>query len=110
MIALTNALFWAEAANDPIAQFARKSLSAFAAPAVPYVLGRRRLVAEAARLLSQLRVHYRDSELSVEGAPPGRRGPRPGDRLRGRARHDRWLSPAPARVDCSPRGSRVARP
>ena len=82
VIALTNALFWAEAANDPIAQFARKSLSAFAAPTVPYVLGRRRLVAEAARLLSQLRVHYRDSELSVEGAPPGRRGPRPGDRLR----------------------------
>jgi 2-polyprenyl-6-methoxyphenol hydroxylase-like FAD-dependent oxidoreductase len=81
VVALTNALFWAEAANDPVARFARTSLSAFVAPAVPCILARRRLVAEAVRRLSQLSVHYRDSELSVEGASPGRREPRSGDRL-----------------------------
>ena len=81
VMALTHALFWAEAATNPIARFARGPLAAFAAPVVPYVLGRRRLVAEAARQLAQLRVHYRHSELSTEGVPPRRGEPRPGDRL-----------------------------
>jgi hypothetical protein len=39
------------------------------------------LVAEAVRTLSQLRVGYRRSHLSVEGTPRRRSGPRPGDRL-----------------------------
>jgi 2-polyprenyl-6-methoxyphenol hydroxylase-like FAD-dependent oxidoreductase len=81
VLALTHALFWAEAGTGPLAKFARGSLAPLASPAVPYVLRQRRLVAEGVRLLSQLRVHYRRSALSVEGSPPGCRGPRPGDRL-----------------------------
>jgi hypothetical protein len=81
VLALTHALFWGEAGTDPLARFARASLAPLASPLVPHLLRRRRLVAEGVRLLSQLRVHYRHSELSVEGAPPGRHGPRPGERL-----------------------------
>ncbi|WP_232108244.1 MULTISPECIES: hypothetical protein [Streptomyces] len=57
-------------------------LRAVAAPrAAPALLARRRLVAEAIRLVSQLRVNYRHSPLSVQGTPPLRGAPRPGDRL-----------------------------
>jgi hypothetical protein len=48
---------------------------------VPALAGRRRLVAEGMRLISQLRVSYRDSPLSVEGTPRRRGGPRAGERL-----------------------------
>jgi hypothetical protein len=44
-------------------------------------MSRRRLVAEAVRLLSQLTVGYRGSPLSVEGTPRRRGGPRAGYRL-----------------------------
>jgi hypothetical protein len=81
VFALTHALFWGEAGTDPLARFARASLAPLASPMVPYLLRRRRLVAQGVRLLSQLRVHYRHSELSVEGEPPGRHGARPGERL-----------------------------
>ena len=92
VLALTHALFWAEAATDPVARFARGALAPLAAPAVPFVLGRRRLVAEGVRLLSQLRVHYRNSSLSVEGQLPRQRRPRPGDRL-----PDGWVTVAGSR-------------
>ena len=92
VLALTHTLFWAEAASDPVARFVRGALAPLAAPAVPYVLARRRLVAEGARLLSQLRVRYRQSELSVMGTPPHQRRPRPGDRL-----PDEWVMVAGAR-------------
>ena len=81
MLALTHALFWAEAGTDPLVRLARGRLAPLASPVVPWVLRRRRLVAEGVRVLSQLRVHYRRSELSVEGSPRGRHGPRPGERL-----------------------------
>ena len=92
VLALTHALFWAEAATDPVARLARGALAPLAAPVVPFVLGRRRLVAEGVRLLSQLRVHYRNSSLSVEGQLPGQRRPRPGDRL-----PDGWVTVAGSR-------------
>jgi 2-polyprenyl-6-methoxyphenol hydroxylase-like FAD-dependent oxidoreductase len=81
VMALTHLAFWGEAATDPVASFLRATVAPLAAPLVPLVLSRRRLVAEAVRLLSQLRVGYRASRLSVEGKPalPGR--PRAGDRL-----------------------------
>jgi hypothetical protein len=50
-------------------------------PAIPALLDRRRLVAQAIRVVSQLRVDYRRSPLSVERTPPLRGAPRPGDRL-----------------------------
>ncbi len=81
VIALTDLVFWAESSTDPVASFVRAVLAPLAAPALPLVLGRHRLVAAGVRVVSQLRGGYRDSPLSVDGAPglPGR--PRAGDRL-----------------------------
>ena len=81
VLALTHALFWAEGGTDPLVRFARGRLAPLASPMVPWVLRRRRLVANGVRVISQLRVHYRRSKLSVEGSPRGRREPRPGERL-----------------------------
>ncbi|GGV58636.1 hypothetical protein GCM10010294_05870 [Streptomyces griseoloalbus] len=78
---LTHTAFWAEASTGRLPSWLRAVAAPRAAPAVPVLLGRRRLVAEAVRTLSQLRVNYRRSPLSVEGTPPLRGAPRPGDRL-----------------------------
>ncbi|MFE6650711.1 FAD-dependent monooxygenase [Streptomyces rochei] len=78
---LTHTSFWAEASTDRLGSWLRAVAAPWAAPVLPALLGRRRLVAEAVRLISQLRVHYRRSALSVEGTPPLRGAPRPGDRL-----------------------------
>ena len=80
-LAVTHMAFWAEAATGPVAAALRGRLAPFAAPVVPALMGRRRLVAEGIRLISQLRVSYRDSPLSVEGAPRRHGGPRAGERL-----------------------------
>jgi 2-polyprenyl-6-methoxyphenol hydroxylase-like FAD-dependent oxidoreductase len=79
--ALTDLLFWAESGTDPVAALARTVTGPLVAPVVPLLLRRRRMIAAGIRSLSQLRVHHRGSALSVEGSPPGRRGPRPGERL-----------------------------
>ncbi|MEU3098773.1 FAD-dependent monooxygenase [Streptomyces sp. NPDC006967] len=78
---LTHTAFWAEASTDRLPSWLRAVAAPRTAPAVPVLLGRRRLVAEAIRIISQLRVNYRRSPLSVEGTPPLRGAPRPGDRL-----------------------------
>ncbi|MFF4590274.1 FAD-dependent monooxygenase [Streptomyces sp. NPDC001388] len=80
-LVLTHTAFWAEASTGRIPSWLRAVASARAAPAVPVLLARRRLVAEGIRLISQLRVTYRHSPLSVEGTPHLRGAPRPGDRL-----------------------------
>ena len=80
VLALTHLIFWAESATDPVASFLRGSLAPRLAPVVPLALRRRRLMAEGARLLSQLNTGYRRSPLSVDGEPTGQ-GPRAGDRL-----------------------------
>lgn len=83
-LAMTHLAFWAEAATGPAASALRERLAPVAAPFVPVLIRRRRLVAEGIRLISQLRVSYRHSPLSVEGTPRGRRGRRglrAGDRL-----------------------------
>ncbi|GAA3494711.1 FAD-dependent oxidoreductase [Streptomyces prasinosporus] len=80
-LVLTHTAFWAEASTGRLPSWLRAVAAPRAASAVPVLLGRRRLVAEAVRLLSQLRVNYRRSPLSVEGTPPLRGAPRPGDRL-----------------------------
>jgi hypothetical protein len=81
MIAVTHLVFWAEAATGPVPSSLRAALARFGGPAAPVLMRRRRPVAEAVRLLSQLRVAYPASPLSVEGTPrlPGR--PRAGHRL-----------------------------
>ena len=81
VLAMTHPAFWGEAATGRLPSLLRGTLAPLAAPLVPVVLGRRRLVAEGIRVLSQLRVSYRGSPLSVEGTPWPRRGPRAGDRL-----------------------------
>ena len=81
VLAMTHLAFWAEASTGPLAAAFRGRLAPLAAPLVPALIGRRRLVAEGIRLLSQLRVSYRRSPLSVEGTPRRRGGPRAGDRL-----------------------------
>jgi 2-polyprenyl-6-methoxyphenol hydroxylase-like FAD-dependent oxidoreductase len=81
VLILTHLAFWAESSTDPVASFLRGALAPLGAPAVPLVLGRRRLVAQGVRVLSQLRVNYRGSPISVNGSPPRRGEPRAGDRL-----------------------------
>jgi hypothetical protein len=78
---MTDVLFWAEASTDPLASFARSVLAPVAAPALPFLLARRRLVARGVRVLSQLVTSYRRSPLSVEDTPIGRLGSRPGERM-----------------------------
>jgi 2-polyprenyl-6-methoxyphenol hydroxylase-like FAD-dependent oxidoreductase len=81
VLAMTHAVFWGEAGTGPIPALLRSTLAPVAAPAIPMLARRRRLVAEAVRMLSQLRVSYRGSPLSVEATPHPRSGPRAGDRL-----------------------------
>ena len=81
VLAMTNAVFWAEASLGPVPSALRGRLAPLAAPLVPAVMGRRRLVAGAVRLVSQLQVSYRHSPLSTEGTPRRVAGSRAGDRL-----------------------------
>ena len=79
---MTHLAFWAEAATGRIPSFLRGVVAPCAAPAVPALLGRRRLVAAGIRLLSQLRVAlYRTARCQWKGRPRLRRGPRAGQRL-----------------------------
>jgi len=81
VLALTHTVFWAEAATGPLASFVRGTLAPLAAPGLPLMLRRPRLVAEVVRVLARFGENYRASPLSVDGAPPGVGGPRAGDRL-----------------------------
>jgi len=81
VLAMTHLAFWAEAATGRLPSLMRGQLAPLAAPLVPAVLSRRRLLAEGVRLVSQLRVSYRNSPLSVEAMPRPRTGLRAGDRL-----------------------------
>lgn len=81
VLAATRLLFWGEAGTDPVARFLRSGVAPVAAPLVPMMLRRRRLVAEGARSLSQLRINYRRSALSWGDGRLSRARPRPGDRL-----------------------------
>jgi FAD binding domain len=79
--AMTHLAFWGEASTGRLPALVRGTLAPVAAPLIPALMSRRRLVAEGIRLLSQLRVRYRGSPLSVEGTPRPRGAPRAGDRL-----------------------------
>jgi 2-polyprenyl-6-methoxyphenol hydroxylase-like FAD-dependent oxidoreductase len=81
VLALTHLTFFAEASTRRLPAFVRGTFAPLAAPAVPLVMSRRRLVAAAVRILSQLAVHYRGSVLSRDGTPRSVRPLRPGDRL-----------------------------
>ena len=81
VLAMTHLVFWGEAASGPIPALLRSRVAPIAAPAIPALMERRRLVAEGLRVLSQLRVSYRGSSLSVEQRPHSCGRPRAGDRL-----------------------------
>jgi len=78
VLALTHLVFWGEASAGRLPTLLR-SLAPLAAPVVPALMGRRRLIAAGYRWLSQLDVSYRGSPLSADG--PARHRPRAGDRL-----------------------------
>ncbi len=81
VLGMTHLAFWGEACPGLVASALRSEVAPLAAPLVPAVMARRRMVAAGIRLLSQLGVNYRRSPLSIDGTPPPRRGPRAGDRL-----------------------------
>ncbi len=81
VLAMTHLAFWAEAGTGLAASALRGRLLPLAAALVPVLAGRRRALAAAIRLLSQLTLGYRDSPLSVEGRPRRHAGPLAGDRL-----------------------------
>ena len=81
VLALTHLLFWAESSTGRTAGLLRGRIAPWGAPVVPFLLRRRRLVAEAMRLLAGLDVSYRGGSVSATGDPPRHGGPRPGDRL-----------------------------
>ena len=78
VLALTNMAFWVEASNGIIPTLLRGTMAPMLAPALPFVLRSDRLIAEGIRFVSQLRVPYRGSPISVEGTPRLAVGPRPG--------------------------------
>ena len=78
VLAMTHLVFWGEAGTGSIPAALRGTLAPHAAHAIPVLMRRRRLVGEAVRLMSQLRVSYRRSPISVE---------EPWSRCRGRGSH-----------------------
>jgi hypothetical protein len=81
VLGMTHLAFWGEAATGLIPALLRGTLAPLAAPAIPALTRRRRLIAEGVRMLSQLRVSYPGSPLSAEEMPRRGSGPRAGDRL-----------------------------
>ncbi len=67
---LTHSAFWAEASVSGIAARLRGDCLPMAAPVIPLLLNRRRLTAAGIRFVSQLRVAYSRSPLTVAGTPP----------------------------------------
>ena len=80
VLAITHLAFWGEASAGRLPTLLR-GLAPLAAPVVPAVMNRRRLVAAGYRWLSQLDVSYRGSPLSAAGTLRPRHRPRAGDRL-----------------------------
>ena len=80
VLALTHAVFFAEASTHPLPRLLRSRLLPLASPLLPAVVGQRHLMGAVAWVLSQRWVNYRRSPLSVETVAGGP-GPRPGERL-----------------------------
>lgn len=80
VLALTHAVFLAEASTSPVPAFVRARLAPLAAPVLPLLVALPLPMAQVVRLLSQGWVRYRHSAISVTGRPSGS-GPTPGDRL-----------------------------
>jgi 2-polyprenyl-6-methoxyphenol hydroxylase-like FAD-dependent oxidoreductase len=81
VLALTHAVYFAEASTHPLPAFARARVLPVLAPAVPLLVRQRLLMAAVVRMLSQGWVRYRRSPLSLDESARWRCGPRAGDRL-----------------------------
>jgi 2-polyprenyl-6-methoxyphenol hydroxylase-like FAD-dependent oxidoreductase len=81
VFAMTHLAFYAEASTSVLPSLLRSVVAPLGAPIAPVLLKNRRFVAEAIRWISQLRVAYPNSPLSVEEQPHLRGGPHVGDRL-----------------------------
>lgn len=62
---MTHVIFWAEASDHPLAEFARAVLAPRGVPFIPWMTRRRSLMHLVARTLAQFRVHYGHSPLAV---------------------------------------------
>lgn len=80
-LAMTHLAFWGEASTDLLPSLLRGVLAPLAAPEVRVLIKQRRLVAEGIRWMSQLRLAYYNSPLSMDGIPRLRGWPRVGQRL-----------------------------
>lgn len=80
VLALTHAVFFAEASNHPLPSFLRGTVVPLLAPALPLLVNQPTLMAEVVKVLSQRWVRYRRSPISMDGTPAGG-GTHPGDRL-----------------------------
>ncbi len=80
-LAMTHLAFWFEASTRPVPSLLRGVLAPLGAPAIPAIISQRWLVAEGIRWISQLRLAYPDSPISLEGTPRLHEGPRAGHRL-----------------------------
>jgi 2-polyprenyl-6-methoxyphenol hydroxylase-like FAD-dependent oxidoreductase len=81
VLAMTHLAFWGEAATGRLPSLLRGKIAPLTAQVLPRLPDRGRCLVDVARLVSQLRVSYRASPLSVEGMPRCRGRPRAGDRL-----------------------------
>lgn len=81
VLVLTHIIFFGEASPHPAARLFRAGLLPYAAPLLPPLLHRRRLVAAGVRMLAQPFVRYPHSPLSQDGVRSTSRWPRPGYRL-----------------------------
>ncbi|TFC01668.1 monooxygenase [Cryobacterium adonitolivorans] len=66
LLRLTHTMYWAEASLHPLAQLSRAVLVPLAAPLLPWFTRQRRLTAAGIRTLSQFRLRYTHSPLSME--------------------------------------------
>jgi 2-polyprenyl-6-methoxyphenol hydroxylase-like FAD-dependent oxidoreductase len=69
LLALTHLAFLAEASSNSLLSLLRGVLAPLGAPVLPVLVGQRSLVAEVIRVVSQWRMAYTNSPLSVEGEP-----------------------------------------
>jgi 2-polyprenyl-6-methoxyphenol hydroxylase-like FAD-dependent oxidoreductase len=81
VLALTHAVFFAEASTSPAPKLLRGHVLPLVAPLVPCVVRQRWLLAQVVKVLSQSWVRYRRSALSVDGSPAPAAWPHAGDRL-----------------------------
>ena len=80
VLALTHAVFFAEASTHPLPSFLRGHVVPRVAPLAPLVTRQPWVMAQLVKVLSQRWVSYGGSPLSMEGSPGGP-GPRPGSRV-----------------------------